>query len=100
MFFIAFASFIAYLVAIAASVLAAILISTVRFANAPTASKLDTTEQGKRPKKLTVSRHAKLKCLLLKLYLNSKFLTIGLLNVKRIAGFLKSNQIPIVIIKN
>ena len=63
MFFIAFVIFVACLVAIAALVLAAILISMVRFANAPTASKLDTTVQGKRPKKLTVSRDAKLKCL-------------------------------------
>ena len=71
MFFIAFASFVACLVAIAALVLAAILISMVRSGNAPTVSKLETTVQGKRPKKLTVSRHDKLKCLLLKMYLNS-----------------------------
>ena len=72
MFFIAIAIFVACLVAIAALVLAAILISMVRSGNTPTASKLGTAVQGKGPKKLTVTLHAKLKCLLLKLYLNSK----------------------------
>ena len=77
MFFIAFALFVTCLVAIAALVLAAILISMVRSGNTPTASKLDTAVQGKRPKKLTVSLHAKLKCLLFKLYLNSKCLKVS-----------------------
>ena len=69
MFFIAFAIFVACLVAIAALVLAAILISMVRSGNTPTASKLETTVQGVRdPKSLRVIRHAKFECLLLKMY--------------------------------
>ena len=85
MFFKAFAIFIACLVAIAALVLAAIMISMVRSDNAPT-SKLETTVQGKRPKKLTVSRHAKLKCLLLKMYLNSKFLRVSLIDLLNVTA--------------
>ena len=86
MFFKAFAIFIACLVAIAALVLAAIMISMVRSENAPTSSKLETTVQGKRPKKLTVSRHAKLKCLLLKMYLNSKFLRVSLIDLLNVTA--------------
>ena len=54
MVFIAFAIMVACLVAIAALVLAAILISMVRSGDAPrTASKVDTKVQGKRPNRLT-----------------------------------------------
>ena len=53
MFFITFAVLVTCLVAIAALVLAAILISMVKSGNAPTASKVDTKVKGKRPKRLT-----------------------------------------------
>ena len=53
MFFIAIAIFVAFLVAIAALVLAAIMISMVRSYNTPTASNLDTNEQGKKLKTFT-----------------------------------------------
>ena len=103
MIFIAIAISVACLVAIAALVLAAIMISMVRSGNTPTASKLGTNVQGKRPKYLSVSRHAKLKCLLLKDVPKFKCLRvlslIDLLNVtvKRvIAGILKSNQIGLI----
>ena len=52
MFFIAIAIFVACLVAIAALVLAAIMISMVRSDNTPTASNLDTNVQGKKLKTL------------------------------------------------
>ena len=71
MFFIAFAIFVACMVAITALVLAAILISMLRSYKAQTASKLDTTLQGIRgPKSLRVICHAKFKYLRLKLYCN------------------------------
>ena len=53
MFFITIAIFVACLVAISAFVLTSILTSIVRSGNDPRASKLDTTVQGKRPKKPT-----------------------------------------------
>ena len=55
MLFIGFTILVACLVAIAALILAAIMISMLKSGNATTAataSKLDTTVQGKRPKKL------------------------------------------------
>ena len=53
MFFIAIAIFAACLVAIAALVSAAIMVSMVRSANTPTASNFDTNVQGKKLKTFT-----------------------------------------------
>ena len=53
MFFTAIAIFVAYLVVIAALVLAAIMISIVRSGYTPTASNLDTNVQGKKLKTST-----------------------------------------------
>ena len=63
MFFIAIDIFVACLVAIAALVLAAIMISMVRSGNTPLLLILIPTYKVRNSKRLRVSRHAKFECL-------------------------------------
>ena len=68
MFFIAIAIFVACLVAIAALVLAAIMISMVRSGNTPLLLILIPMYKVRNSKRLRVSRHAKFESLLLTMY--------------------------------